>query len=55
LDQQNTSLVKALGRLVDDFHNDSKSYIEAARLIGALPASKVVALFLAPPVTQPFP
>ena len=45
LDQKNMSLVRALGRLVDDFHKDSKSYIEAARLIGALPASKVVSLF----------
>jgi hypothetical protein len=46
LDQKNMSLVKALERLVDDFHKDSKSYIDAARLVGALPASKVVSLFL---------
>ena len=34
-------LVKALGRLVDDYVSDKESYVEAARSIGALPASKV--------------
>lgn len=47
LDRHNMALVKALGKLVDDFHRDNMVYIEAVRQMGTVSASKVCLTLIA--------